>query len=64
VRGSCSAEQGGAAVSTGAASPMIHRLWTWTTLITTPEVVEGWLVGSVSPSMLVDRCGRPYPITV
>jgi hypothetical protein len=66
VRGSCSAEQGGAAVSPGAADPMIHHLWTWTTPITALEVVLGRLLGSVSPGTLVGpyRCGRTYPITV
>jgi hypothetical protein len=43
---------------------MIHRLWTWTTLITALEVIVGQLLGSVSPDTPIDRCGRPYPITV
>jgi hypothetical protein len=64
VRGSCCAEQGGAAISLGATGPMIHRLWTWTTLITAPEAVVGRILGLVSPSTQVDRCDRPYPITV
>jgi hypothetical protein len=64
VRGSYSARQGGAAVSLGVTSPMIQRLWTWTTLFTTPEAVVGRLLGSVSPGTLVDRCSRAYLITV
>jgi hypothetical protein len=70
VRGSCSDEQGGAAVSLGVVGPMIHRLWTWTTLITAPEAVVCRLLGSVSPGTQIDRCGRsyrrgrPYPIIV
>jgi hypothetical protein len=58
VRGSCSAKQ------EGAVDPMIHRLWTWTTLITAPEAVVGLLLGSVSHGTPVDRCDKPYPITV
>jgi hypothetical protein len=38
---------------------MIHRLSTWTPLITAPEAVKGWCLGSVSPGMAVGRCGRP-----
>jgi hypothetical protein len=66
VRDSCSAEQGGATVSPGAAGPMIQRLWTWTTLITSPEAVVGRVLGSVLPGMLVGpyRCGRTYAITM
>jgi hypothetical protein len=50
ARGSCSAEQGGAVVSPGATNPMIHCLWTWTTLIIAPEAVVGLLLGSVCPT--------------
>jgi hypothetical protein len=64
VRGSQCGKVGGTVVSPGAAGPVIHRLWTWTTLITAPEAVVGRLLGSVSPGTPVDRCGRPYPITV
>jgi hypothetical protein len=70
VRGSCSAEQGGAALFLGAAGPLVHCLWTWMTLITALEAVVGHLLGSVSPGTQVDRCdqsyrcGHTYPVTV
>jgi hypothetical protein len=49
----------GAVGSLGAANPVMCRISPWTLLITAPEAVVGRLLGSVSPSMRVDRCGRP-----
>jgi hypothetical protein len=51
----------GAAVSQGTAGPRMCRLSPWTLLITAPEAVVGRFLGSVSPSTLSDRCGRPTP---
>jgi hypothetical protein len=48
----------GVADSIGVIDPMIHRLSPWTPLITAPEAVVGWLLGSVSPSTPMDRCSR------
>jgi hypothetical protein len=50
-----------AAAPLGTSDPVMCRLSPWTLLITTPETVVGQLLGSVSPSMPVDRCGRPTP---
>jgi hypothetical protein len=52
----------GAAGSSGPTGLGICRLSPWTHLITTSKAVVGRLLGSVSPSTLVDRCGRPYPM--
>jgi hypothetical protein len=49
----------GAAGSGGAAGPMIHHLSPWTPLITAPEAVVGWFLGSVSPGTRMHRCGLP-----
>jgi hypothetical protein len=43
----------------GAASPMIHRLLTWTLLILASKAVEGQFLASVLAGMAVGRCGRP-----
>jgi hypothetical protein len=52
----------GAAGSRDAVSPMIHRLSPWMLLVTAPESVEGWFLGSVLACTTVGRCGRPTSV--
>jgi hypothetical protein len=51
-----------AASPLGASGPVIHRLSHWMPLITTPEVVVGRLLGSISLDTSVDRSGWPIPV--